>query len=69
MKYVTMKNFFRAGVVVTIIGTLMDLGYHALKEPDEILPLDMPLELADHLVIIAGLGLLVVGGIIAALKD
>lgn len=69
MKYLTMKNLFRGGVVIVILGTVLDLAYHAVKEPDEILPLDMPLELADHLIIILGLGLLMLGGIIVALKD
>lgn len=64
-----MKNFFRAGVVVVILGTLMDLAYHAVKEPDEIFPVEMPLELLDHLVIMAGLGILIVAGVISALKD
>lgn len=69
MKYLTMKNLFRGGVVVVILGTLMDLAYHAIKEPDEIFPIDMPWELANHLVIMGGLGLLILGGIIAALRD
>jgi len=64
-----MRRLFQAGVVVVIFGTLLDLGYHAVKEPEEIFPVDMPWELADHLIIMGGLGLLILGGIVAALKD
>lgn len=64
-----MRRLFQAGVVIVILGTLMDLAYHAIKEPDEIFPVEMPWELADHLIIMGGLGLLILGGILAALKN
>lgn len=50
-----------------LVGTLLDLLYHAINEPDEIFPVDMPWELADHLVIMGGIGLLIVGGILIVL--
>lgn len=64
-----MRNLFRAGVGLMILGTLVDLVYHALTEPEEIFPREHPVELGDHLLIMAGVGLLVLGGIVAAMKD
>lgn len=64
-----MRKLLQFGVVVIILGTLLDLLYHAINEPDQIFPTEMPWELADHLIIMAGLGLLIIGGIIIALRD
>ena len=64
-----MLKLLKAGVVLMLVGTLFDLIYHAIHEPDEIFPIDMPWELADHLVIMAGIGLLILGGVLLTLKD
>lgn len=64
-----MRRLFQAGTLIIILGTLIDLAYHAVTEPEEILPLEHPVEVADHALIFLGLGTLVVAGIIAALKD
>ncbi len=64
-----MRRLLQVGIVVIIFGTLLDLAYHAVAEPDEIFPTDMPVELADHLIIMGGLGLLILGAIVIALKD
>jgi len=64
-----MRRLLQVGIAVIIFGTLIDLAYHAVMEPDEIFPTDAPVELVDHLIIMGGLGLLILGAIVIALKD
>jgi len=64
-----MKRLLKVGLLVIVAGTLIDLAYHAAMEPDEIFPVDAPWELANHLIIMGGLGLLILGAIVIALSD
>lgn len=64
-----MRRVAIGGVLLMLFGTVLDLTYHAIMEPDEIFPVDKPMELTNHLVIMAGVGLLLLAGILTALRD
>lgn len=59
----------KVGVAFLVFGTVMDLAFHAVTEPEEAFDLSLPtLELADHFLIAVGVVLLILGGIAAAFR-
>ena len=52
----------KVGVALLVLGTVADLAFHAVTEPEEAFDLSLPpFELADHFAIALGVGVSAIG--------